>query len=40
MVQVKSGKISKISYNKRQKEWRFFMSKQFKEDAVKYYFRT
>lgn len=41
MVQVKSGKILKIGYNKRQKGWRFFMSKQydkqFKEDAVKYY---
>ncbi len=41
MVQVKSGKIPKISYNKSQKGWRFFMSKQydkqFKEDAVKYY---
>lgn len=41
MVQVKSGNISKISYNKRQKRWRFFISKQydkqFKEDAVKYY---
>ena len=41
MVQVKSGKIPKISYNKRQKGWRFLMSKQynkqFKEDAVKYY---
>ena len=41
MVQVKSGKIPKIGYNKRQKGWRLFMSrqydKQFKEDAVKYY---
>lgn len=41
MVQVKSGKIPKKGYNKRQKGWRFFMSrhynKQFKEDAVKYY---
>lgn len=41
MVQVKSGKNPKIRYNKRQKGWRFFMSKQydkqFKEDAVKYY---
>ncbi|MBD5090044.1 MAG: AAA family ATPase, partial [Clostridiales bacterium] len=29
MVQVKSGKIPKIGYNKRQKGWRFFMSKQY-----------
>ncbi|MDE5778057.1 MAG: hypothetical protein K2I10_06065 [Lachnospiraceae bacterium] len=41
MVQVKSGKIHKIGYNKRQKGWRFFMSRQYdkqlKKDAVKYY---
>ena len=41
MVQVKSGKIPKKDYNKKQKGWRFFMSrhydKKFKQDAVKYY---